>query len=116
MNYSLTFPIDRNQEAYYKIYQKVFPIMSLYGNQLRIAIWLILYCFQSHTNVTAFDISFNDFSQAQSIVFPANKLFAFINTKITYKEVILVPVNKLVENYFQNVRETLMMKNFIKVF
>ena len=40
--------------------------------------------FQSQTNVTAFEIGVNIFFKAWLIVFLANKLIYFIDTKITY--------------------------------
>ena len=38
--------------------------------------------FQSQTNVAAFEIGFNIFSEARPVVFSAYELFGFINTKV----------------------------------
>lgn len=40
-------------------------------------------CFQNYTNIAFINISLNIFSKAHLILFIANKLFSFIDIKIT---------------------------------
>ena len=58
--------------------------MSRYKQGLQISIGLVSDCFWAQAYVTAFDIGLNIFSEARSIVFPANEVFGFINTKMFY--------------------------------
>ena len=44
----------------------------------------------SQTNIAFFHIVFNVFFQAQPIVFPADQLSGFINSKMTYQKVIVM--------------------------
>lgn len=56
--------------------------------------------FQYQIYIAAFDISFNVSLQAQPIVFPADQLFSFFDSKIIYKKVIMMLVDKLeVDNF-----------------
>ena len=61
-------------------------------------------CFEAQTYVTAFDIAFKDFSEAQPIVFPTDEVCVFINTKISYSSVIVVSADKLCLNDFSDKR------------
>ena len=47
------------------------------------------------------DIGLNIFSKARPIVFLANELFGFINTKVPYQWIVMVPANKLYLNDFR---------------
>lgn len=51
--------------------------------------------FQSQIHVVALNIDIDIFFEAWSILFPADQLFAFINSKMTYKKVIMMPIDKL---------------------
>ena len=51
--------------------------------------------FWCQTHVAALYIGFDVFSQTRLIVFPVDQLFGFIDSKMVYKRVIIVPTDKL---------------------
>lgn len=55
----------------------------------------MFYHFQSQADVTAFNIGFNVFLKAWLEIFLANQLSSFINSKITCKKVIMMPIDHL---------------------
>ena len=57
--------------------------------------------FQGQTNVAAFDIGLNIFFETRPIIFPANKLPGFIDTKMACQRVVVVPANELSSNDFR---------------
>ena len=52
-------------------------------------------CFWAQTYIIAFDISLNIFLETWLIVFPANKVFSFIDTKMSCQRVIVVWIDNL---------------------
>ena len=58
--------------------------MSRYREVLQVSIGLVFDYLWAQTYVTAFDIGLNIFLEAQPIVFPANEVLGFINTKMFY--------------------------------
>lgn len=56
--------------------------------------------FQAQTYVTAFEIGFNIFFKAQTIIFLVNKLFHFIDFKIVYQKIVIISANKFCLNNF----------------
>ena len=60
--------------------------------------------FQGQTNIATFDVGLNIFSKARSIVFPANELSGFIDTKMAYQQIVVMPANKLCSNDFRHKR------------
>lgn len=77
---------------------------------------LMFDCFKYQTYVPIFDIIFDIFLEAQPIVFLVNKLFYFINFKITCKKVIVMSANRIEMDDLWYIIKTLMRKNSIKVF
>ena len=78
--------------------------MSRYKKELKVTIGLILDHFWSQTNIASFHIGFDVFPQTWLIVFLADKLFGFINFKITCKEVIMVSTDQLKTDDFWYIR------------
>ena len=66
--------------------------MGWYWQGLPVTIGLMFAYFQSQTNVAAFDISFNIFSDVWPIIFPINELSSFIDAKVSYQRVVVVQV------------------------
>ena len=64
--------------------------MSWYRQELQVIIELISDRLQSQTNITSLDIDLDAFFQARPIVFPANQLSCFVNTKMPYKKIIMM--------------------------
>ena len=58
-------------------------------------------CFQGQTNMAAFDVDFNIFSKAWLIIFPNNKLYDFIDTKIVCQKIVVVPATGFSLNDFK---------------
>ena len=57
--------------------------MSRYRQGLQVSIGLVSDCLWAQAYVTAFDIGLNVFSEARPIVFPADEVFGFIDTKMS---------------------------------
>ena len=75
--------------------------MSWYRQWLQISIGFVSDCFWTQAYVTTFDISLNISWEGQPIVFPANKVFGFIDAKMSYQKVVVVPTDKLCSNDFR---------------
>ena len=60
--------------------------------------------FYGQTNVAAFDVGFNILSEARPVIFPADELSGFIDTKIACQRVVVVPTTKLYLNNFRHKR------------
>ena len=75
--------------------------MNWYQQRLKITVRLMVYCFQTQTNIAAFDIAFNIFSEAWPIVFPVNDFPRFVDTKIACQRVVMIPTNELCLNDFR---------------
>ena len=73
----------------------VFPLMSWYKQELQVSIRLVSDCLWAQAYVTAFDISLNIFLEARPIVFSADKVLGFINTKMSCQRVVIVLTDKL---------------------
>lgn len=58
--------------------------MSCYKQGLQIAIGLMFDFFQALAYITAFDIDLSVFLEGQPTVYPINKVFCFIDTKMSY--------------------------------
>ena len=58
-------------------------------------------CFWAQVYVTSLDIGFNIFSETWLIVFPADEVFGFIYTKMSYQIVIVVLTDELCLNDFK---------------
>ena len=71
--------------------------------------------FQSQTNVATFDIGLNIFSKTWQIIFPDNKLFSFINTKMIYQKVVIIAANKLCLNNFRHKQQLLIIQYQIDI-
>ena len=67
--------------------------MSQYKQRLQITIRFVSDRFWAQVYVIALDIGLNIFSEARPIVFPANKVLGFFNTKMSYQKVIMVPTD-----------------------
>ena len=78
--------------------------MGWYRQRLKVIIEFMLDRLWSQTNITSFYIRFNVFFQAQPIVFPANQLFGFIDSKITCQKVIMMPTDQLKTDDFWYIR------------
>ena len=74
--------------------------MGRYWQGLQITIGFVSNCFQSQTDVAAFEIGFNIFSKARPIVFPTDELSGFVDTKVPCQWIIVVPTNELCSNDF----------------
>ena len=57
--------------------------------------------FRGQTNVAAFDVGLNILFEAWLVVFPADKLFGFIDTKMACQKVVVVPANEFGLNNFR---------------
>ena len=57
--------------------------MIWYMQELQLAIGLVFDCIWTQTYATAFDIVLNISSEARPIVFPANEVLGFIDTKMS---------------------------------
>ena len=75
--------------------------MSWYRQGLQVAIGLVPNCFWTQIYVTAFDIVLNIFSETWPIVFPANEVFGFIDTKISGQRVVMVSTDELCSKDFR---------------
>ena len=75
--------------------------MGQYWQSLQITVKLMSNRFQGQTNVGAFDVGLNILSKARPIIFLVNKLPDFIDTKIAYQRVVVIPANKLCLNDFR---------------
>ena len=64
--------------------------MSWYQQQLKITVRLVSHYFQPQIDVAASDIALNIFSEAWPIVFPANQLPCFVNTKMTCQKIVVM--------------------------
>ena len=58
-------------------------------------------CFEIQAYITTFDMSFNISLKAWLIVFLADKVLGFINTKMLYQKVVIVLTDKLYLNNFR---------------
>ena len=67
---------------------------------LQIIIGFMSDCFNSQTNVAAFDIGLNIFLEVRQIIFPAYKLFCFIDTKMACQKIVVMLTDKLRLNDF----------------
>ena len=74
--------------------------MGWHGQQLKITVGLVAHCFRVQTNVTAFYIRFDLFSEARPIVFLTNQLFCFIDTEMAGQKVVMVPTDDFRLNDF----------------
>lgn len=83
---------------------------------MQIIIRLISDCFKCQIHIAALDIDFDIFSQAWPILFFKKKLSSFIDTKITYKKVIIISTDKLEINDFWYIEEILIIKQPVEVF
>lgn len=69
--------------------------MSQYGKRLELIVTFILNCFQTQTNIVAFDIGLNILSQTRLIVFLDNKLFYLIDAKTACQKVVVMLTDEL---------------------
>ena len=74
--------------------------MGRYEQGLQVTIGFMSDRFQGQTNVAAFDVGLNILSEAWPIIFPADELPGFINTKMACQRVVVVPTKKLGLNDF----------------
>ena len=75
-------------------------------------------CFWSQTNVTSFHIGFNVTPQTQPVVFSANQFSCLINSKMSYKRIIMVTTYHLGVDDFWDIWETTVLEyslNFLPV-
>ena len=75
--------------------------MSWYRQRLQVAIKFMSNYLWTQAYVTAFDISLNIFSKAWPIVFLANEVFDFIDTKMSCQKVVVVSTDDLYSNGFR---------------
>ena len=68
--------------------------MNQYRQELQIIIGFMSNYFSTQACITAFDIGLNIFLETQLIVFLANKVIGFINTKMFYKRVVVMPADE----------------------
>ena len=57
-------------------------------------------CFQSQTNVAAFDIGLKILSEARPMVYPVDEFSGFIDTKVSCQRVVVMAANELCSNDF----------------
>ena len=89
--------------------------MGRYWQGLQVTIGLMSDRFRGQTNVAAFDVGLNILFEARPIIFPADELFGFIDTKMACQRVVVVPVNELGSNDFRYKRQTLVVQHPINV-
>ena len=75
--------------------------MSWYRQGLQVAIELVSDRFCNQAYLTAFDIGLNISLKARPIVFPANKVFSFIDAKMSYQRIIVLLTDNFCSNYFK---------------
>ena len=75
--------------------------MSWYRQGLQISIELLSDFFWVQAYVTAFDIDLNVFSEARPIVFLADEVFDFIDTKMSCQRVVIMSIDELYSNDFR---------------
>ena len=75
--------------------------MSRYRQGLQVSIGLVSDCLWAQAYVTTFDIGLNVLSEAQPIVFLADEVFAFIDTKMPCQRLVMVSTDKLFSNNFR---------------
>ena len=75
--------------------------MSQYRQGLQVSIGLVFDCFWAQAYVTAFDIGLNVFLEAQPILFLADEVLDFIDTKISYQRLVVVSTDELCLNNFR---------------
>ena len=75
--------------------------MSWYRQGLQVDNRPVFDYFWTQTYVTAFNIDLNISSEAWPIVFSTDKVFYFINTKMSYQRIVVVSIDKLCLNGFR---------------
>ena len=74
--------------------------MSWYMQGLKVSIGLVSDCFWAQAYVMAFDIGLNVFLETWPIIFPADEVLGFINTKMFCQKVVMVLTDELYSNGF----------------
>lgn len=69
--------------------------MCTYKQQLQIAIEFVSNYLKSYVNVTSFYISLGVSSSGCLVIFLGNQFSSFLNTKMAYKRIIVMPANYL---------------------
>ena len=64
--------------------------MSWYRQELQMCMGLMSDCFWVQAYITVLDMELNMFSEARPIVFPANKVLGFIDTKMFCQSVVML--------------------------
>ena len=77
-------------------------MMSQYRQKLQVSIGFVSNRLWAQVYITAFDIGFNIFSETWLLVFPANKVFGFINTDMFCQKVVVMSIDELCLNDFRN--------------
>ena len=82
---TLTFLVSWDRQPGYKVHQEIFLSVDRYWQGLQITIRLMFDRFWGQTNVAAFNVDLKILFEARLVIFPADKLSGFIDTKVPYQ-------------------------------
>ena len=113
---AIAFLVRRQRQSNHKVHGEFFPPISRYRQGLQVNIGLISDRSGSQTNVIFLDIALNVSSQTWPIVFPADQLSCLVNTKMSYKKIIVVTTYQLRADDLWNIYKPLVLEQSLDVF